>query len=181
MPKISITSCIMVLMFLTCNVCFSQALRRGSIGLEVGFPTGSGSENSGTGIGGSFRYESAFKNGNNASWFFSAGYISFPAKVTIPGYNVSGSTSIIPVTLGAKYYPNGTFNGFYFGGEMGLAAISAKVTVSGFGGYGTGSASENKFLFAPSMGYHFGGFDLTFRYNAISDGNFFGIRGAITF
>lgn len=181
MPKYLPVFCLIVLLFLTCNVCFSQALRKGSIGLEVGFPTGSGSENSGTGIGGSFKYESAFRNNEKASWFFSGGYISFPANVSIPGFNVTGSTSIIPITLGAKYYPNGAFNGFYFGGEMGLAAISAKVTVTGFNGYGTGSASENKFLFAPSIGYHFAGFDLTVRYNAISDGNFFGIRGAITF
>ena len=86
--------------------------------------------------------------------------------------------------MGAKYnpdYPDGSFNGFYFGGEMGLAVISAKVTVSGSGLSGSGSASENKFMFAPTVGYHFSGFDLTFRYNAISDGNFFGIRGAFTF
>jgi hypothetical protein len=160
------------------NHSFGQAMRRGSLGLEVGFPTGKGSENAGTGFGGSFRYESAFKNSDNASWLFSVGYISFPATVNLPGFSVSGSTSIIPVTLGAKYYPNGSFNGFYFGGEMGLAAISAKVTVSGLG---SASASENKFMFAPSVGYHFAGFDLTVRYNAITDGNFFGIRGALTF
>ena len=127
------------------NHSFGQAMRRGSLGLEVGFPTGKGSENAGTGFGGSFRYESAFKNSDKASWLFSVGYISFPATVNIPGLNVSGSTSIIPVTLGAKYYPDGSFNGFYFGGEMGLAVISAKVTVSG-------SASENKFMFAPNVG-----------------------------
>ncbi|MBI3219294.1 MAG: hypothetical protein HYZ44_07260 [Bacteroidetes bacterium] len=160
------------------NHSFGQAMRKGSLGLEVGFPTGKGSENASTGFGGSFRYESAFKNSDKASWLFSVGYISFPANVNLPGYNVSGSTSIIPVTLGVKYYPNGSFNGFYFGGEMGLAAITAKVTVSGFGSV---SASENKFMFAPNVGYHFSGFDLTIRYNAISDGNFFGIRGAFTF
>jgi hypothetical protein len=92
---------------------------------------------------------------------------------------VTGSFSFVPIAAGVKYYPSGNFDGFYFGTDFGLTVVSGKVTAS-YGGYSsTASDSQNKFAVSPGVGYHFGGFDLTFRYHLISDANYFGIRAAI--
>jgi hypothetical protein len=175
------SSLLPLLLLFSVSLCYCQTKGKGSVGLEVGFPAGSGSEGVGTGFGGSFRYEGRFKNQNNLNWLASFGYLSFPASGSLLGYSFSGSESIIPITLGVKYYLTESFKGFYFGGELGVSVLNAKVTVTGPGVSASGSGSENKFTFAPSMGYHFGGFDLTFRYNVITDNNYLSIRAAATF
>ncbi len=162
-----------------CSVIFSQGQGKTSLGAEIGFPSGSGTDGIGTGFGGSLRYEG--KATNNLNWLASAGYIHFPASLNSGGVSATGSFSFIPIVLGAKYYPNGSFNGFYFGSDLGVTVVSGTVTVT-YGGYSSSaSASENKFTFSPGMGYHFSGFDLTFRYNLLTDANYFGIRAAVVF
>lgn len=160
---------------------FGQTKGKGSLGFEVGFPQGKGTENVGTGIGGSFKYEGRISS--NASFLASFGYLSFPATSNglPPGITLSGSASFMPITAGLKYYPTEVFNGFYFGGDLGVTVINAKLNISGQGISGSGTGSENKFTFSPGLGYHFSGFDLTIRYNVISDANYIGIRAAVTF
>jgi|SRR6478736_3536176 len=150
-----------------------------SLGPEVAFPVGSGNEDLSTGYGGSIRYEG--KVSTNVTLLASVGYLHFPINETTSGVKLSGSANFTPIAVGVKYYPEGSFNGFYFGTDLGVTPVSAKVNISGPGITGGGSGSENKFAVSPGLGYHFKGFDLTFRYNLLSDANYFGIRGAIVF
>lgn len=150
-----------------------------SLGAEVGFPTGSGTDGVETGFGGSLRYED--KATKNLNWLVSAGYLHFPANYSSSGVTATGSFSFVPIALGVKYYPNGNFNGFYFGTDFGVTIISAKVTVSYMGFTQSATDSENKFAVSPGLGYNFKGFDLTFRYNLLSDANYYGIRAAVVF
>jgi hypothetical protein len=166
-------SAILILCFVTAT----NGQGKTSLGAEVGFPTGSGTDGVGTGFGGSLRYEA--KAAKNLNWLVSAGYLHFPASLNSGGISVTGSFSFVPIAAGVKYYPSGNFDGFYFGTDFGLTVVSGKVTAS-YGGYSsTASDSQNKFAVSPGVGYHFGGFDLTFRYHLISDANYFGIRAAI--
>jgi hypothetical protein len=166
-----------ILLFLCSVVAFSQG--RTSLGIEAGFPTGSGSDGVSTGIGGSLRYEGVATK--NLTWLASAGYLYFSAK-SVPGLTVSGSLSLIPIEAGVKYYPSETFNGFYFGADIGVVVGTANIsaTIPGLGTFST-SQSQNKFNFAPGIGYHFSAIDLTARYNVISDGSYFSVRAAIVF
>ena len=164
---------------IVCFATLSKGQGKTSLGFEVGFPNGSGTDGVGTGFGGSLRYED--KATKNLNWLVSAGYLHFPASYNSGGFNLTGSFSFVPIAVGVKYYPTGNFNGFYFGTDFGLTVISAKITASYMGSSFSDSASENKFAVSPGLGYHFKGFDLTFRYNLISDANYFGIRAAIVF
>src|SRR4051812_19115902 len=158
---------------------YSRAQGKASLGPEVGFPTGSGTEGVQTGYGGSFRYEG--KVSNNVNLLASVGYLHFPISESMYGITLSGSANFTPIAVGVKYYPEGSFNGFYFGTDLGITPVSVKVNLTGSGVSGGGSGSENKFAVSPGIGYHFKGFDLTFRYNLLSDSNYFGLRGAIVF
>lgn len=109
------------------------------------------------------------------------GYLHFPISRSVYGFTVTGSGNFVPIAVGVKYYPEGGFNGFYFGTDLGVTPVSVKVDISGSGITGGGSGSENKFAVSPGMGYHFKGFDITFRYNLLSDSNYFGLRGGIVF
>ena len=163
-------------------VCFTTLANgqgKTSLGAEVGFPTGSGTDGVGTGFGGSLRYED--KAAKNLNWLVSAGYLHFPASYNSNGLSATGSFGFIPIAVGVKYYPTGNFNGFYFGTDLGLTVVSGKITFS-YGGYSSsGTNTENKFAVSPGVGYHFSGFDLTFRYHLLSDANYFGIRAAVVF
>src|SRR5258706_1961168 len=172
--KLYITS-----LLILCSTILSLGQGKTSLGAEIGFPSGSGTDGIGTGFGGSLRYEG--KATNNLNWLTSVGYLHFPGSFSSGGISATGSFSFIPIAVGVKYYPNGSFNGFYFGTDLGLTVVSGTVTVSYGGSSASGSASENKFAVSPGLGYHFSGFDLTFRYNLISDANYFGIRAAVIF
>jgi hypothetical protein len=159
------------------STCFSQVNNsRVSLGTEVAFPTGSGSDNVSTGFGGTLRYESEISK--HVTWQVYAGYIYFSLDTNFYGTKLSGHESIIPIMGGVKYYPVESFHGFYFGGDVGMSAVAASVTLSG---YGTLSDNKNYFTFSPNIGYHFAGFDLTGRFNLINDSNYIGIRAAVTF
>ena len=172
----SMKFCLTTILIL-CVVTLTKGQGKTSLGAEVGFPSGSGTDGVGTGFGGSLRYEA--KAAKNLNWLMSAGYLHFPASLSSGGATLTGSFSFVPIAAGVKYYPSGNFNGFYFGTDVGVTIVSGKVTVS-YGGYaGSSSASENKFAVSPGVGYHFSGFDVTFRYHVLSDANYFGIRAAI--
>ena len=168
--------CLSILLFCVSMHCsFAQGQGRASIGAEVGFPTGSGTDGVGTGFGGSFRYEKGTKN-KNINWLISGGYLSFPLNASSSGATASGTASFVPFLFGMKYYAIESFTGFYLGSDIGVTIITEKVTFSYAGFSGTASASENKFTFSPGIGYHFRGADLGFRYNLLSDANYLGIR-----
>jgi hypothetical protein len=164
-----------LLLFATLTFSLAQGHGRASIGGEVAFPTGSGTDGVGTGFGGSFRYELSTKN-TKLNWLVSVGYLSFPINTSSSGATVSGSASFVPILFGIKFYPTESFKGFYFGSDIGVTLISEKINVSYMGFNGSGSGSDNKFTFSPGIGYHFHGADLGFRYNIISDANYFGVR-----
>ncbi len=142
-------------------------------GLELGLPLGTAADGVGIGFGLSARYEAPIQDKLN--WFATAGFLSYSGKdftTNILGqpFTVKGSSlTLIPIQGGVKYYFQESDNGFYGSGELGLFIAS-----------GSGS-SETKFGFTPGIGYRLEKFDLSARYNAVSDFNTFGIRAAYIF
>jgi hypothetical protein len=70
---------------------------------------------------------------------------------------------------GVKYYFQKSNAGFYGAVDVGLFFWSG------------GGNSENRFVFAPAVGYRLEKFDFSFRYNAMSDFNLVGLRAAYIF
>ena len=137
-----------------------------------------------TGFGASFRYEAGIKDQLN--WTASIGYLSFGEK-TYRVNNVSipfGSTSLIPITGGIKYYFSAANSGFYGSADLGLNFISTYVYTynsGNGGGYNLSSVSETKLGFSPGIGYRTGSWDFGGKFNIISDRNYFGVRVAYVF
>lgn len=148
---------------------FSQG--RFSIGPEVAMPVGDWSDVVGLGIGGTVRYEGAIND--NLNWMATAGYLSFGDKE-----DLGVKFSMIPINAGVKYYFDESFSGFYAGAELGFNVVKAKYEDTGFGSF---SASETKFGFAPMVGYHISVIDIGAKYALVSDANYFGVRVAYVF
>jgi hypothetical protein len=170
--------------FLFCSsMVFSFGQGRTSVGAEVSFPTGSGSDGVSTGFGAWVRYEKGINK--NFAWTVSAGYIYFPASqtetVTIPGstpivFSLDGHLSLVPILAGAKFYPKEVFKGIYFGADLGVTPIYFNGTFS-YAGYSQSiSQNDNKFTVVPSVGVHAKRLDFAFRYTIIDQANFYGGR-----
>ncbi len=144
-----------------------------SAGLEIGLPIGSFSDGSNVGFGGSVRYDGAIQDKLN--WTATGGFLSFGVKDL--GYGSSGSTTMIPIMGGVKYYFTETNKGLYAGADLGLVFASLSVST----GFGNFSTSETKFGFTPGIGYRMGQFDFAARFNLVSDLNYMGIRAAYVF
>ena len=141
----------------------APAFSQFSGGLDIGIPNGNWSTFYSTGFGASVRYEAPIQDKLN--WTVSGGFLSYSVK---SAYG-SGSVSFVPITGGIKYYFQESNSGFYAGADLGLYFIS-----------GSG-ASENKFGFAPAIGYRVNTWDFTFRFNSVADANFLGLRAAYVF
>jgi hypothetical protein len=159
---------VLILMFVV-----SAAMAQFSGGLELGVPIGDFSKGANVGFGASVRYDKEIKEQLN--WTASIGYLSYGLKGSS---GVTGHTSMIPIMAGIKYYFSEANSGFYGGADIGFVPITVSVDVSGFG---SSSASETRFAFAPGVGYRMGQFDFAARFNIISDFNAFGIRAAYVF
>ncbi len=157
---------------------FSQG--RFSGGLELGLPVGSFADIANIGLGASARYEGVIQN--NLNWTGTVGFLSFGGKSITTGFSY-GSSLIIPIQGGVKYYFTEGFNGFYASGELGFSVATFSTpsvvffgqTISG------GSVSETRFSFAPGAGYHLGNFDFSARFQLVSDLNYFNVRAAYVF
>ncbi|NOS94291.1 MAG: hypothetical protein HOP30_20445 [Cyclobacteriaceae bacterium] len=142
-------------------------------GLELGLPLGTAADGVGLGFGLSGRYEAPIQDKLN--WFATAGFISYSGKEYTTNFfgqtlTVKGSSvTMIPLQGGVKYYFQESDNGFYGSGELGLFIAS-----------GSGS-SDTKFGITPGLGYRLEKFDLSARFNVVSDFNTFGIRAAYIF
>ena len=149
-------------------------------GLDLAIPSGSWSDGWSVGIGASARYEQEIQDKLN--WTASVGFVSFAGKsyTTLVGYDpitfkpIYGSekyssVTVIPVTGGIKYYFQESNAGFYGAADIGFFIASG------------GGASNTKFGFSPGIGYRLEKFDFTFRYNAVSDVNYLGLRAAYIF
>lgn len=143
----------------------SPAFSQFSAGFNLGFPSGDWSNYEGTGFGLDARYEAPIQDKLN--WNASLGFLSFTGK-TYQGFKASNVTGI-PVVGGVKYYFQESNAGFYGGIDVGLVFWS-----------GSGN-SENRFVFAPGVGYRLQKVDFSFRYNAMSDFNLVGLRVAYIF
>jgi len=143
----------------------TPAFSQFSAGLNLGIPSGNWSSYWGAGFGVDVRYEAPIQDKLN--WTASAGFLSFAGK----SYQGSTASSItaIPVVGGVKYYFQKSNAGFYGALDVGLFFWS-----------GSGN-SENRFVFAPGVGYRLEKFDFSFRYNAMSDFNLVGLRAAYIF
>jgi hypothetical protein len=165
MMKTNITKLLFSALFvLAAAPAFSQF----SGGLDLGFPNGSWSTFWGTGFGVSVRYEAPIQDKLN--WTASAGFLSFSGK----SYNFGGfgnitapSETIIPLTGGIKYYFQESNKGFYGAADIGLFIAN--------------NNAGTKFGFSPGVGYRLEKFDFAFRFNAVSDFNYFGLRAAYIF
>ena len=143
-------------------------------GLELGFPTGTAADFVGVGFGLSGRYEATIQDKLN--WIATAGFVTYSGKdftyvnpFTGQNQTISGgSSTLIPLQGGVKYYFQETDNGFYGSGELGLFI-------------GTGTGSSSRFGFSPGIGYRTGHLDFSGRYNVVADFNTFGIRAAYIF
>jgi hypothetical protein len=157
---------------LSIGAAFSQE-GKFSGGLELGLPLGTAADAVGLGFGLSARYEAPIQDKLN--WFATAGFVSYSGKEYTTNFfgqplTVKGSSvTMIPIQGGVKYYFQESDNGFYGSGELGLFIAS-----------GSGS-SDTKFGFTPGLGYRLEKFDLSARFNAVSDFNTFGIRAAYIF
>jgi hypothetical protein len=149
-------------------------------GIDLAIPSGSWSDGWGAGFGVSARYEKEIQDKLN--WTASAGFVSFSGKsfTTIVGFNPTtgqpiygtekySSVTVIPVTGGIKYYFQESNTGFYGAADIGFFIASG------------GGSSSTKFGFSPGIGYRLEKFDFTFRYNAVSDVNYLGLRAAYIF
>ena len=151
----------------------SSALAQFSLGFDFQLPMGSFGDGFYTGFGGSARYDKGIND--NLSWTAGIGYASYGSKASIPGASLSAS--IVPITGGIKYYFTESNKGFYGGADLGVYIVTASVSVSGF----SVSSSDSKFGFSPGVGYRVGSFDISGRYNIISDFNNIGFRVAYIF
>jgi hypothetical protein len=158
----------------------APAFSQFSAGLDIGLPNGSWSDGWGAGFGVSARYEKEIQDKLN--WTASAGFVSFSGKsyTTVVGYNPAtfqpiygtqkfSSVTVIPVTGGVKYYFQESNAGFYGAADLGFFIASG------------GGTSSTKFGFSPGVGYRLEKFDFTFRFNAVSDVNYLGLRAAYIF
>ncbi|MFM9838794.1 MAG: hypothetical protein ACKVOQ_11055 [Cyclobacteriaceae bacterium] len=172
MKKIILSVLFIVTVF---GAAFSQD-GRFSGGLELGLPVGNFSDIANIGFGASGRYEAPIQDKLN--WTGTIGFLSFGGK-SISGFSY-GSSTIIPIQGGIKYYLTESFNGFYVGGELGfsIATFSVPSFNTGFGTVGGGSTSATRFSIAPGAGYHLGNLDFSARFQVVSDLNYFNIRAA---
>jgi hypothetical protein len=155
----------------------APAFSQFSAGLDLAVPNGNWSTDWGVGFGVSGRYEAPIQDKLN--WTASAGFLSFSGKsfTTIVGFTGTGqpiygsitapSITIIPVTGGIKYYFQESNKGFYGAADIGFFIANQ--------GVGT------KFGFSPGVGYRLEKFDFAFRFNAVSDINYVGVRAAYIF
>ncbi len=180
MKKLSTILSILVVMIAITFTNVNKANAQFSGGVDLGIPNGAWSDYSGLGIGLSGRYEAPIQDKLN--WTASLGFLSFAGKsfTTIVGFNpnngqpiygtVSASSgTMVPLTGGIKYYFQESNSGFYGGADLGIFFLSS------------GGVSSSKFGFSPGIGYRMEKFDFTFRFNAVSDANFLGLRAAYIF
>jgi hypothetical protein len=175
MKKVILSVLFVVVAF---GAAFSQD-GRFSGGLELGLPVGSFGDIANIGFGASARYEAAIQDKLN--WTGTLGFLSFGGK-SFSGFSY-GSSTIIPIQGGIKYYLTESFNGFYVGGELGFSiATFSTPSFSVFGqSVGSTSTSSTKFSIAPGAGYHLGNLDFSARFQVVSDLNYFNIRAAYVF
>lgn len=133
-----------------------------SIGLEVGLPIGDLGDASSFIVGGSLQGE--YMAAETVGLTLNAGYLN------ISGKNGSGSTGLVPVLAGAKFY----FAEKFFGhAQAGLS-------------FSTESGGGSAFTYAPGFGYNASeNFEVTLKYQAYSKngftGSFIGLRAAYVF
>ena len=139
----------------------TPAFSQFSAGFNMGFPSGNWSNYEGTGFGLDVRYEKPIQEKLN--WTVSGGFLSFSGK------NSANGITAVPILGGIKYYFEKSNAGFYGAADIGFAILSG------------GGSSVNRFAFTPGVGYCLEKFDFSFRYNAVSDFNYLGLRAAYIF
>jgi hypothetical protein len=162
--------------FMTSSNLFAQF----SGGLELGLPMGNFSDIANVGFGISGKYEAQIKD--KLSWTAGLGYLSFGGKSFLGGS--FGSTSIVPLAGGIKYYFNEANNGLYAAGDLSINFISYSVAFPNQGnglGVTFGTASGSKFGFSPGIGYRSGNWDFTGKFNLVGDFSYLGLRAAYIF
>ena len=172
---------------LTAGTTMAQSGRL-SIGLEVAQPLGDFGDGSGTGFGGSLRYE--FPMGDKLGLTITAGWMTFGGEdieYSFGGYDttIAGpSISMIPVQAGLKFYFKEQQAGLYLMGEIGAHSLS-------FGEVnGVSMDGHTGLSYAPAIGFHMKKIDIGLRYQFFdfaggeSEGStegYVGLRAAFVF
>ena len=181
--SISTVAACLLLMFIGVSAANAQF----SVGAELGLPSGNFSDFASTGFGGSVSYDATISD--KLGWTASIGYLSFGGKTIQYNSSLSipfGATSNIPLNGGVKYYFSEAGNGFYGGLDLSLNFLSVSYLESinngnNGSGYTLGTQSETKFGINPGIGYRLSNLDFAFRYNAVGDFSYLGIRAAYVF
>ena len=142
---------------------------RFSVGAELALPMGSFGDQSGTGFGGSLRYEMPV--GDNLGLMLTAGYLTFGGKtIDLGGFGKFEYTnSAIPIQLGAKYYFTEQQNGFYGQVELGVHMLSTKASFDFLGISTSTTETSTAFSYAPGIGYHLDNLDFGLKYQLFSE------------
>lgn len=128
------------------------------VGLDLALPTGNFGTISTFGIGGQVQGE--YMLADNISGIASVGYQSFAGKSYDFGGGVSGkypSTGLIPILVGARFYPS---EQFFVGAQIGVGLLHES-----FQGV---SSSTSGFDYLPQVGYVAGPLQFTLGYNGAS-------------
>ena len=116
--------------------------------------------------------------------------MSFGGKdFTVPGNSnlviPFGTSSIIPLNGGIKYYFSTANGGFYGSAEIGINFLSAYTYTYNSGNNGSGyNISKNadaRFGLIPGIGYRIDNWDFSGKFNLVSDANYLGLRVAYVF
>jgi hypothetical protein len=121
-------------------------------GLRLALPVGDLHKVSSFGIGGELQGENMFSE--NVSGLISAGYTSFAGK-TVNGFKY-GSSGIIPVLAGVRFYPSTSF------------FVGAKAGVS----FSTESGGGSAFTYEPQIGLNGDKYQFSLGYNAWTKNSF---------
>jgi hypothetical protein len=186
---------LLLLLFVVPAICSAQSTYgtgkynagRMSLGAGVEFvmPVTSGFKDAyNLGIGGTVRGEYAFTN--DVSGMLTAGYVSLSGK-DVGGVTLDNG-SMIPVTVGVKYYfMPGTLR-FYGAFDLGITSFKQSFPGVNILGVNIGETSQTstEFTWQPQLGVlgyfsNNAAFDLSVRWIGISDANALGIRLGVLF
>src|SRR5262249_21797176 len=116
------------------------------------------------------------------SWTAKSGYASYPGQPFLGG--AFGSSSIIPLLGGIKYYLNPGFNRLFLISNVGANFVKYSVAFPNQGG-GQGvsfeSATKTKFGLGMGIGFRAENWEMSASYNVIDDFSYFGLGFAYNF
>lgn len=155
------------------------------IGADVGLPMGTFGDTQGIGIGGSAKVYYALNE--MATLTGTAGYMTFSGKdITVGTVTVTaGKWSMVPVTVGGRYYFSPAGSNFRAYGAFDLGMVFGSYTINipeiKFGTIviqpaSSSSVSTSDFTYQPQLGFEAGKFDVAVRLLGVANANTVAVR-----